>query len=53
VSAAAEGVGVSCGQEKWDKAKRILYNLQQQLLASTELSHKDLEQKRGFMVHIQ
>jgi hypothetical protein len=53
VSASADGVGVSCGQEKWNKAKRILDDLQAQLLVSTELPHKDLEQKRGFLVHLQ
>jgi hypothetical protein len=51
VSALADGVGVSCGQEKWDKAKRILDDLHSQLLESTSLAYKDLEQKRGFLVH--
>jgi hypothetical protein len=47
------GVGISCGQEKWDKAKRLLDEIQVKLDSSGHLTHKSLEQKRGFFVHLQ
>jgi hypothetical protein len=53
VSATAEGVGVSCGQVKWEKAQRIISELVAMLSLSDSLNHKDLEQKRGFLVHLQ
>jgi hypothetical protein len=53
ISALAAGVGVSCGQTKWEKAQAIISDLSQKLSQSTSLNHKDLEQKRGFLVHLQ
>jgi hypothetical protein len=53
VSASTAGVGVSCGQAKWEKAQRIISDLSAQLQRSPSLNHKELEQKRGFMVHLQ
>jgi len=53
VSSTAAGVGVSCGQEKWDKARGIIHDLNRRLTSSITLQHKDLEQKRGFLVHLQ
>lgn len=46
-------IGVTCGQDKWVKAQRFLKELQGELLTSPQLSHKSLEQKRGFFVHLQ
>lgn len=44
---------MSCGQAKWEKAQKIIRDLSSQLIQSTNLDHKDLEQKRGFLVHLQ
>jgi len=53
VSASAAEFGVSCGQAKWEKAQGTINDLNMKLSQSTSLNHKDLEQKRGFMVHLQ
>jgi hypothetical protein len=46
----AAGVGVSCGQTKWEKAQGIIADIKLQLQNSELLPHKDLEQKRFFLV---
>jgi hypothetical protein len=47
------GVGVQCAQDKWDKAQRLLHELQEEISKHGCLNHKALEQKRGFFVHLQ
>ena len=49
----ADGVGVKCSREKWNKAKGMLADMQKELDTADELLHKPLEQKRGFFIHIQ
>jgi hypothetical protein len=53
VSTGAQGVGVSCSQEKWDKAKALLQDIQAELNSAGKLQYKPLEQKRGFFIHLQ
>jgi hypothetical protein len=53
VSTGSQGVGVQCAQDKWEKAQRLLTELSEELEHSPELSFKGLEQKRGFLVHVQ
>ena len=48
-----EGIGVTCGPDKWTKAKNLLTELREELAQGTSLLHKGLEQKRGFIVHLQ
>jgi len=48
-----EGIGFTCGPEEWHKAQGLLQDLSEQLQQSSQLVYKDLEQKRGFLVHIQ
>lgn len=51
--AGPEGVGLHCGQEKWDKAKKLLRDIQSELNGSNDqLLFKPLEQKRGFFIHL-
>jgi hypothetical protein len=52
-SSGPHGVGISCGQEKWGKAKCLFDEIQVELDSSGHLTHKSLEQKRGFFVHSQ
>jgi hypothetical protein len=49
----ADGVGVKCSREKWNRAKGMLADMQKELDTAGELLHKPLEQKRGFFIHIQ
>jgi hypothetical protein len=46
-------IGVTCGVEKWLKAKRLLDSLLAELNQGPQLVHKTLEQWRGFFVHLQ
>lgn len=48
-----DGIGVTCGLDKWAKAKMLLQELQTELNTRPLLNHKGLEQKRGFFVHLQ
>jgi len=48
-----DGIGVTCGLDKWVKAKFLLQQLQEELQQGPHISHKSLEQKRGFFVHLQ
>jgi hypothetical protein len=48
-----EGVGVTCGPDKWLKAQRILAELLCEVKQSPRLHHKTLEQRHGFLIHIQ
>ena len=50
-----DAIGKTVSQEKWDKARRIVMELCE-LCHEAEglavLNHKDLERKRGFLVHL-
>jgi hypothetical protein len=48
-----ESTGITCGPDKWAKAKILLQQLQDELQHGPHLCHKSLEQKRGFFVHLQ
>ncbi len=47
------GVGVKCSQEKWDKAKAYLVELETELYNQGTLDHKSLECKWGFFIRLQ
>jgi hypothetical protein len=49
----SDGVSVSCSQEKWDKAKRMLTELKQEMASLDVLQFNYLEQKWGFFAHLQ
>jgi hypothetical protein len=44
---------LTTSQEKWDKAKNHLIDIQEEIASSGRLCHKPLERKRGFFVHLQ
>ncbi len=46
-------MGISCSQEKWDKAKGYLREISAEIAETGVLHFKALEQKRGFFVHLQ
>lgn len=46
------GIGVSCGQNKWDKAKCYLQELQEELSSAMKLRFKPLVQKKGVFLFI-
>lgn len=48
-----EGIGVTCGPDKWTKAKGYLSAIRQELVKDGLLNHKILEQQRGFFIHLQ
>lgn len=48
-----DGIGVTCGADKWCKAQRLLRDLAEELSQSPRLHHKSLEQRRSFFVHLQ
>ncbi len=48
-----EGIGVSTSQDKWDKAKQYLAEIQAEVATGGSLGWKALESKRGFFVHLQ
>ena len=52
VAVTPEGPGVSVSQEKWDKTRRYIAEMQEELAETGELKHKDLEKKRGFLVYV-
>jgi len=47
------GIGITCGLDKWSKAKRLLQEMSSELQQGPRLQHKLLEQRRGFFVHLQ
>lgn len=51
--ASKEGIYVSVTQDKWDKARGLLQELNQELETQGVLNHKALEKKRGFFNHLQ
>jgi len=48
-----EGTGVLCLKDKWLKAQRIISDTLAELDAQGVLEHKVLEQRRGFLNHLQ
>jgi hypothetical protein len=48
-----KGVGIPVVQDKWDKAKRLLSALQQDVRFNTTIDRKILESIRGFFIHLQ
>jgi hypothetical protein len=47
-----EGVCVTVSQEKWDKSKRCIGDIVEELSRTSVLNHKDLERKRGFLIYV-
>ena len=47
------GVGVTCLPEKWVKAQTIIQDTLEEVKSGGLLNHKILEQRRGFLNHIQ
>ena len=46
------GISLQCSQEKWDKAKQYLEEIQAELATEQRLPYKPLEQKPGFFIHM-
>jgi hypothetical protein len=46
------GVYVTVSQEKWDKTKRYIGDIVEELTRTKMLGHKDLERKRGFLIYV-
>jgi len=51
--ASSEGTGVSCLKEKWLKAQRLVSDTLAELDSQGALEHKVLEQRCGFLNHLQ
>jgi hypothetical protein len=49
----SEGVGMKVAQGKWDKAKRLVQELLDELDTKPTLDRKVLESIRGFFIHLQ
>jgi hypothetical protein len=47
-----EGVYVTVSQEKWDKSKRYIGDIVEELSRMNVLNHKELERKRGFFIYV-
>jgi hypothetical protein len=45
-----QGVYVTVSQEKWDKSKRYIGDIVEELSRTSQLNHKELEKKRGFLI---
>jgi len=52
VHADKEEVAVSVTQEKWDRARTYLYQMQEQLKQDNWFDFKTLEKQRGFLVYL-
>jgi len=48
----SSGISLQCSQEKWDKAKRFLEEIRDELAGQSTIAYKPLEQKRGFFIHL-
>ncbi len=46
-------MGVRCSVDKWLKAKWIIEEMLSEVQTGKSLQHKELEQQRGFFVHLQ
>ena len=46
------GVYVTISQERWDKSKRYIGDIVEELSRTKELNHKELEKKRGFLIYV-
>ena len=47
-----KGVFVTVSQEKWDKCKRYIGDIIEELGRTQQLNHKELEKKRGFLIYV-
>jgi hypothetical protein len=47
-----QGVYVTVSQETWDKSKRYIGNIVEELSRTSQLNHKELEKKRGFLINV-
>lgn len=47
------GIVVSCAQDKWDNGKWLLQELLLEVESESQIAFKPLEQKRGFLIHLQ
>jgi hypothetical protein len=45
-------VTILISDAKWNKTKRIIQNLKEQLANGPELNHKELEKSRGFLIYV-
>jgi hypothetical protein len=45
-------VTVLISDAKWNKTKKIIQNLKEQLEKGPELNHKELEKSRGFLIYV-
>jgi hypothetical protein len=52
VETSHEGVFVTVSQEKWDKCKRYIGDIIEELNRTQQLNHKELEKKRGFLIYV-
>ncbi len=52
VTTTAKGMGVKCTSEKWKKAKGIIDEILMMVTKGEPLNQKDLECKRGFLIHV-
>jgi hypothetical protein len=52
VETSQEGVFVTVSQEKWDKCKRYIGDIVEELNRTQQLDHKELEKKRGFLIYV-
>jgi hypothetical protein len=48
----SQGVYVTVSQEKWDKSKRYIGDIVEELSRTNQLNHKELERKRGFLIYV-
>jgi hypothetical protein len=52
VETSQEGVFVTVSQEKWDKCKRYIGDIVEEMNRTQQLNHKELEKKRGFLIYV-
>jgi hypothetical protein len=45
-------VFVTVSQEKWDKCKRYIGDIIEEMNCTHQLNHKELEKKRGFFIYV-
>ena len=50
VETSKEGVFVTVSQEKWDKCKRYIRDIVEELNRTQQLNHKELERMRVFLI---
>jgi hypothetical protein len=52
VETSDDGVFVTVSQEKWDKCKRYIGDIVEELSRTQQLNHKELERKQGFLIYV-